>query len=138
MIGMALPPPIARIARVVPFLVAGLIAGRVSYVGSRRARIIATASLAIAASVGWTAFTFGTSDLSIAKTVALLGASLPVMCVASLWAYFGMFLVNRGRSAPSVDDVQQDAELDDLERELRDEIQREQNQGTGSDLGGRA
>ena len=75
------------------------------------------------ASLGWTAFTFATRDLAPDRALVLLGASLPVALIASVWAYVGMMLAGR-RDAPTPRTPTK-AEIDDLEQELTREIARE-------------
>jgi hypothetical protein len=111
----ALPDALMKIG---PFLIAGLIAGRLVSVSGRKPKIIAVAVLAAVSAVAWTTFTFATRDISFNQTLLLFALALPINLFAALWAYFGMYLVTRSRETGA------DPELQDIERELRDEIDR--------------
>ena len=131
---VALP---AFLAKAGPFFLAGLVTVRIVGAPARTPAIIATALLAVVARLGWTAFSFATRDLAVDRALVLLGASLPVTLIASVWAYVGMMLAGRpatppprtptmpaARDAPPPHEPTQ-AELDDLEQELAREIARE-------------
>lgn len=127
----ALPPNVAKVA---PFIAAGLLTGWFIPMSTWHPRVGATVVLAFVSAIGWTAF----SALSIdgAQVPMLFAASLPVMGVVSVWAYLGMALAGRRhRSASALRATSAprgsagDSDLDDLERELRREVEGEQRDG---------
>ncbi len=103
---LALPVFLSRAA---PFILAGFITGSVSPILSRRTKAIAAAVLAVVSAAGWTTFSVMTHDGNMSRALPLFAASLPVLAVASLWAYFGMYLGGRKHE-------------DRIEQDLRDEI----------------
>ena len=109
------------VGKVVPFVLAGYVTGRLVSVAERRPKIIAAAVLTVVSAVSWTLFTLATSDLDARQALTLFAASLPVMLVASAWAYLGMFLGQGADSTSSMAAGPRDV-VDDLERELRGEI----------------
>jgi hypothetical protein len=111
----ALPDTVLKVG---PFLIAGLLTGRLVNVSLRLPKIIAVAVLAIVSATAWTSFTFATREISVEQALLLFALALPINLFAALWAYFGMYLVSRSRESGS------DPELQDIERELRDEIDR--------------
>lgn len=113
----ALPGPVMRGA---PFLIAGWVTGRLVAVPGRRLKMIAAASLALVSAVAWTSFTLVTRGLSAQQAAGLLGASLLIHLFAAAWAYLGLHLGDRTTTAARASDP----ELDDLDRELRDELAR--------------
>ena len=117
---VALP---AFLAKTGPFILAGLVTGRIVGAPARTPAIIATAILAVVASLGWTAFSFATRDLAPDRALVLLAASLPVMLIGSVWAYIGMMLAGRRPAPPPRTPTK--TELDDLEQELTRAIARE-------------
>lgn len=121
--GLTLPSFVARSG---PFFVAGLAAGRIVRVSHRASTIIAAAVLAVVSSAGWTTFTFATTDLAADRALSLFALSLPVHMLGGAWAYVGMFLGGRSRATSTTAAGRHiEPDLDDLERELRDEIARE-------------
>ncbi len=114
------------IAKAGPFLVAGFITGRFVGVSGRRPKIIAAAVLSVVSAVAWTLFSFATTTLSADRALVLFALSLPVNMLGGAWAYFAMFLGSRRREMPpSASRTEVDPELEDLERELKNEIARE-------------
>lgn len=115
------------IARPAPFLVGGFIAGRFVGAAERRPKLIAAAVVAVVSTAAWTSFAFATHTVSVspdrAFLVIALAAGLNVL--EGLWAYFGMFLGNLRRERPSAGRTELEAELDDLEQELRKEAVRD-------------
>ncbi len=121
---VALP---AFLAKAGPFILAGLVTGRIVGAPAHTPAIIATAILAVVASLGWTAFSFATRDLAPDRALVRLGASLPVMLpvmlIVGVWAYVGMMLAGRRPAPPPRTPTK--TELDDLEQELTRAIARE-------------
>lgn len=114
---VALP---AAVAKVGPFLIAGVLAGRLVDASGHLRKIVAAAVLVVVSAAGWTLFSFATTPLSGDGALILFAASLPVMLFAGAWAYLGMLLGGRWRERPTVE-----PEEADLERELRDELERQ-------------
>ena len=110
----------AFVAKVAPFVLAGFVSGRLYPIATRRSKVIAIAMLSIISALAWTMFAAMTSDIGTKGALILFAAAVPVMAVACLWAYFGMYLGSSSRRS--------DPEVDDLEKELRNEIAGE---GTG-------
>lgn len=127
--GVALPGFIAKAG---PFILAGFVTGRLLDLSDRRPKITAAAVLAIVAALAWTAFSFVTSDMGTSKASTLLAASLPVMLVLSVWAYFGMFLGGRREIFSPSDGFRGDPEHDEIERELMNEIAEERRRTPGA------
>ena len=110
------------LAKAGPFILAGVVTGWLVPVTTRRPKIIAAATLVVVSALAWTGFGVITHDAPMNKALVLFGAGLPVMIVASLWAYFGMYLGGRRHGQPTATKSNGGAELDDLEQELRNEI----------------
>ena len=108
-----------------PFIIAGLLTGRLVGVSGRRPKITAAAVLAMVSAAAWTSFSFVTNEMSADRALLLFALSLPVNFFGGAWAYLGMFLGGRRRETPSVDRTEMDPDLEDLERELKGEIARE-------------
>lgn len=83
-----------RVFKLLPFILAGYVTGWLVPVTTRRPKIIATATLVVVSALAWTAFAI-IGGLPVGKALVLFGAGLPVMVVACLWAYFGMYLGSR-------------------------------------------
>lgn len=81
--------------RALPYLVAGLIAGRLAGASDRRSKILAVVLLAAVSATAWTLFTFATRDMSFSKALGLYAITAPIHLLLGLWAYFGMFLSGR-------------------------------------------
>jgi hypothetical protein len=111
----------AAVVRIVPFLVSGWLTGRLGAVSTGRPRLIATIVLVLLSSLAWTSFTVITRSLSLSTALTLLGASLPVLFVASAWAWLGMYL--GARTSPPAAPAS-DPELDAREREVREQMAR--------------
>lgn len=107
------------IAKVLPFILAGFVTGRLCPVASRRSKVIALGMLAMVSAAAWSVFAGMTSNIETKEILILFATAIPVMAVASLWAYFGIYLGSSSR--------QSEPEADDLEEELRDEIASESN-----------
>lgn len=106
-----------------PFILAGFVTGWFVPVSTRRPKIIATATLVVVSAMAWTAFGVITNNVGSERALTLFVASLPVMVVASLWAYLGMYVGSRRHEQPpTAQRPHGNAELDDLEEELRSEI----------------
>lgn len=110
------------VAKSGPFIVAGLLTGRFLDV-DRRTRVLATLVLVVFSALGWTSFSFVTSDLPWERLPLLFFASVPVFLVSGVWAYFGMFLSRRRDAEVDSDEEASDAER--IELELQDEIVRD-------------
>jgi hypothetical protein len=113
------------VAKSGPFFVAGFGTGRLAAGSSRRSRTIAAAVVAIVSAAAWTAFSAATTDLAAERSLLLLAVSLPVHALGGLWSYLGMALGSPRSTAAAPAATTTESEVDDLERELKDEIERE-------------
>jgi hypothetical protein len=125
LVACAMRVPLPSVVRIVPFVLAGYVTGRRFPSMSSRSRWIAAGTLGVVSAIFWSAFTFATTPLPHDRALLLMLASLPICAFAALWTLAAMRWATPRVEAPAAVREVPGRDVDALERELREELERE-------------